>query len=214
MKRLVVSATMDDVGSVVADITSVVEDYFETYEGIPNDEAQEYYRVEVDDFQYKNSDVKAKKITLYAEMSLEDFYLAEKDLNEAVQKLDSDAYFEPVTAGEFICIVVLDRPVKKEDRIFNHKNIDHVVESVARQLGKALDEEFTVTEVDIADPYYVSDEDYDEDMVRIFVSVESDSYESLAYVDFYKSEVVSSLQVKMDLVDQLYSKLVNSVVSK
>lgn len=214
MKRLVVSTTMDDVGSVVADITSVVEDYFEMYEGIPKDEAQEYYRVEVDDFQYKNSDVKAKKITLYAEMSLEDFYLAEKDLNEAVQKLDSDAYFEPVTAGEFICIVVLDRPVKKEDRIFNHKNIDHVVESVARQLGKALDEEFTVTEVDIADPYYVSDEDYDEDMVRIFVSVESDSYESLAYVDFYKSEVVSSLQVKMDLVDQLYSKLVNSVVSK
>lgn len=214
MKRLVVSTTMDDVGSVVADITSVVEDYFEMYEGIPKDEAQEYYRVEVDDFRYKNSDVKAKKITLYAEMSLEDFYLAEKDLNEAVQKLDSDAYFEPVTAGEFICIVVLDRPVKKEDRIFNHKNIDHVVESVVRQLGKALDEEFTVTEVDIADPYYVSDEDYDEDMVRIFVSVESDSYESLAYVDFYKSEVVSSLQVKMDLVDQLYSKLVNSVVSK
>lgn len=214
MKRLVVSATMNDVGNVVADITSVVEDYFDRYEGIPKDEAQEYYRVEVDDFQYRNLDAKAKKITLHAEMGLEDFYRVEEKLNKAVQKLDSDAYFEPVTAGEFICIVVLDRPVKKEDRIFNRKNIDHVVESVARQLGKALDEEFAVTEVDIADPYYVSDEDYDEDLVRVFVAVESDSYESLAFVDFYKSEVVSSLQVKMDLADQLYSKLVNSVVSK
>lgn len=214
MKRLVVSATMDDVGSVVADITSVVEDYFETYEGVPKDEAQEYYRVEVDDFQYENLDVKAKKITLYAEMGLEDFYLVEKDLNEAVQKLDSDAYFEPVSGGEFTCVVVLDRPVKKEDRIFNHRNLDSVVESVTRQLGKALDEDFAVTEIEIADPYYVSDEDYDEDMVRIFVSVESDTYESLAFVDFYKSEVVSLQQVKMDLTDQLYSKLVNSVVSK
>ena len=89
-----------------------------------------------------------------------------------------------------------------------------MVDSVARQLGKALDEDFEVTEFDIADPYYTSDEDYDEDLVRVFVAVESDSYESLAFVDFYKSEVVSLQQVKMDLMDQLYSKLVNSVVSK
>lgn len=214
MKRVIKSATMDDLAEAVANVSSVVENFFEDIEGMSSEEAKEYYHVDVDDFKYEHVDGKFKKITVSAEMNLEDFLLIEPALNKAVQSVDPDSYFEPVTSGTFEAVVALSKKEKKEDPIFNHKNIDSAVELVAKQVSKAIGEDFRVEECYIADPYYNVNEEEDENHVRIFVTIESESYESLAFVDFYKDDVVSAQQVRMDLMDELYTKLINSVVER
>ena len=214
MKRMIKSATMDELAEVVADVTSTVEKYFEEFEGLSKEESKEYYRVEVDDFDTGNDSDRVKKITLYAEMGYEDFSYIANELSKSVQSIDPDSYFDVEDTGVFSAFVNLNYKPKEQDSIFNNKNIDPVVDMVCRQVSKALDEDFEVEECYISDPYYSVNGSPDEDHVRIYVTIESDSHESLAYVDFFKSDVVSLQQVKMDLTDELYSKLINNVVNK
>ena len=214
MKRVIKSATMDEFAEVVADVTDAVEWYFEEFEGVSKSDAKDFYDVEVDDFDTGDDLDKVKKITLRSEMNYEDFLLISDRVNRAVQSIDPNSYFDAEDTGVFSALVNLNYKPKEQDPIFNNKNIDPVVDMVCRQVSKAIDEDFKVEECYIADPYYSVNEEPDEDRVRIYVTIESDSYESLAYVDFDKSDVVSLQQVKMDLTDELYSKLINSVVSK
>ena len=214
MKRVIKSATMDEFAEVVADVTDAVEWYFEEFEGVSKSDAKGFYDVEVDDFDTGDDLDKVKKITLRSEMNYEDFLLISDRVNRAVQSIDPNSYFDAEDTGVFSALVNLNYKPKEQDPIFNNKNIDPVVDMVCRQVSKAIDEDFKVEECYIADPYYSVNEEPDEDRVRIYVTIESDSYESLAYVDFDKSDVVSLQQVKMDLTDELYSKLINSVVSK
>lgn len=214
MKRVIKSATMDEFAEVVADVTDAVEWYFEEFEGVPKSDSKDFYDVEVEDFNTGNDSDRVKKITLRSEMNYEDFLLISDKVNKAVQSIDPDSYFDAEDTGVFSALVNLNYKPKEQDPIFNNKNIDPVVDRVCRQVSKALDENFEVEECYIADPYYSVNEEQDDNNVRIYVTIESESYESLAYVDFDKSDVVSLQQVKMDLTDELYNKLINSVVSK
>ena len=211
MKRVFVDSDsfMSRLSTAVADISDAMTEYFETYYGMSRKEAKEYFEVYVEDEpNVSSSKGIAKRVTVRAEIGYEDFNYVSSKLNEAVQAVDKNSYFDAVDAGEYVAVVssVYDQSVQ-EDPIFSQSVATNVASSVAKQISSDVDEEFDVTECYVSAPE-------DEDDVNVYVSIESDLNESLAVVSFDKDDVVSVQQFKMDLTEELYTKLVNSIVPK
>lgn len=216
MKRMIksVEKSIDPNMEVAAECASEVSDIVLNMfmkEGYSRSEAQESFRVSLDSV----SDTE-KRITLAAEISYDEFASIESELDAAVQKADADAYFDAETSGRYVAVLDFSESEKEQDAIFNDQNIRPVVERVLKQLDKQFDDTFSVTDLYYsAEGYYAADEqDDNDDLVRIYVEASGSKYETMAYVDMYKSETLSVSQMKADLTDELYRKLVNAMVSK
>lgn len=216
MKRMIksVEKSIDPNMEVAAECASEVSDIVLNMfmeEGYSRSEAQESFRVSLDSV----SDTE-KRITLAAEISYDEFASIESKLDAAVQKVDADAYFDAETSGRYVAVLDFSESDKTQDAIFNDENIRPVVERVLKQLDKQFDDAFTITDLYYsAEGYYAADEkDDNDDLVRIYVEASGSKYETMAYVDMYKSETLSVSQMKADLTDELYRKLVNGMVSK
>lgn len=213
MKRVFVDSEsfMSRLSTVIADISDVMTEYFETYYGMSRDEAEEYFEVYVEDEpNISSSSGVAKRVTVRAEVGYEDFNYVSSKLNKAVQTLDKNSYFDAVDAGEYVAVVSsnADKDVQ-DDPIFSQSVAADVAAKVAKQISSDVDEKFEVTEC-----YVYVPEDDEDDSVNVYVAVESSSSESLAVVSFEKDDVVSVQQFKMDLTEELYTKLINSIVPK
>lgn len=206
MKRMIKSAVdIDEVAEVTSKVSSIMEDYFVEYEGLSKEEAEQWYRVTLE-----QQGTGTYLIRVQAEIGYDEFQIVEPDLNKAVQSVDKGAYFDAETPGVFVCVIDTNENKEEEDNdpIFNRKNAKEAAESAVRQVSKSLGEDLKVTECEIGtDPE-------DDGVFRVFVTAENDEYEALAYVDLYKSETFSVPQLKADLIENLYSKLMNAVVHK
>lgn len=206
MKRMIKAAVdIDEVAEVTSEVSSIVERYFVEYEGLTKEEAEQWYEVTLEQLEQGKY-----QIRIQAEMGYSDFLTIESDLDKAVQSVDEDAYFDAETTGVFVCVIDTNDEPKEEDSdpIFNRKNAKEAADSAVRQVSKSLGEDLKVTECEIdTDPE-------DDDVFRVFVTAENDEYEALAYVDLFRSETFSVPQLKADLIENLYSKLMNSVVHK
>lgn len=216
MKRMIksVEKSIDPNMEVAAECASEVSDIVLNMfmeEGYSRSEAQESFRVSLDSV----SDTE-KRITLAAEISYDEFASIESELDAAVQKADADAYFDAETSGRYVAVLNFSKSDKAQDAIFNDENIRPVVERVLKQLDKQFDDTFSITDLYYnAEGYYAADEqDDNDDLVRIYVEASGKKYDTMAYVDMYKSETLSVSQMKADLTDELYRKLVNGMVSK
>lgn len=216
MKRMIksVEKSIDPNMEVAAECASEVSDIVLNMfmkEGYSRSEAQESFRVSLDSV----SDTE-KRITLAAEISYDEFASIESELDAAVQKADADAYFDAETSGRYVAILDFSESEKEQDAIFNDQNIRPVVERVLKQLDKQFDDTFSVTDLYYsAEGYYAADEqDDNDDLVRIYVEASGSKYDTMTYVDMYKSETLSVSQMKADLTDELYRKLINGMVSK
>ena len=180
-------------------------------EGYSRSEALQSFRVSLDSV----SDTE-KRITLAAEISYDEFASIESELDAAVQSADEDAYFDTETSGRYVAVLDFSNSDKTQDAIFNDKNIRPVIERVLKQLDKQFEDTFSITDLYYnAEGYYAADEqDDNDDLVRIYVEASGSKYDTMAYVDMYKSETLSVSQMKADLTDELYRKLVNGMVSK
>ena len=206
MKRMIKAAVdIDEVAEVTSKVSSIMEDYFVEYEGLSKEEADQWYRVTLE-----KQEQGKYLIRIQAEIGYDEFQIVEPDLDKAVQSVDKDAYFDAETAGVFVCVIDTNENKEEEDSdpIFNRKNAKEAADSAVRQVSKSLGEDLKVTECEID-----TDPD-DDDVFRVFVTAENDEYEALAYVDLFKSETFSVPQLKADLIENLYSKLMNAVVHK
>lgn len=211
MKRVFVDSDsfMSRLSTAIADISDVMTEYFETYYDMSRDEAEEYFEVYVEDEPNVNSSSGvAKRVTVRAEVGYEDFNYVSSKLNQAVQAVDKNSYFDAVDAGKYVAVVSnISDSGSQDDPIFSQSVAADVADKVAKQISSDVDEKFDVTECYVSVPE-------DEDDVNVYVAIESDSSESLAVVSFDKNDVVSVQQFKMDLTEELYTKLVNSIVPK
>lgn len=207
MKR-VIKDPMDKVASCIADITDALNEHFES-KGMTKSEAKEMYQV-----QLERGDDGEKVITVFAEVNYDEFSSVAPKLNKAVQKLDSESYFDAVEPGVFQAVVNDASKEKNPDPIFNDSNIKPVVERVLRQISNQFGEKLNLDDLYYTADGYVGPGGDDEDLVRIFVEASGSTLETMAYVDMRKSETYSASQMKADLADELYSKLINSTVSK
>lgn len=208
MKITVQAATQDELAEAVSDIAQVLESYFVDYQGMSKEEAEEYYRVSVEDFDGRDNP-SDKLVTVEAEMTYEEFQTVEQRLNLIVDKLDPTAYFEAETTGRFVAVVDMSYEPEPEDNVVNYANVEPAVNKVLRQVSSSLDEDFKVTDLFISTPKEDGRQTY-----RIYVDAESDSYETMAYTDVDKDEVLSVAQMKADMSDDLYGKLINNVVPR
>ena len=205
-----IDPNMEVAAECASEVSDIVLNMF-MEEGYSRSEAQQSFRVSLDSV----SDTE-KRITLTAEISYDEFASIESELDAAVQKVDADAYFDAETSGRYVAVLDFSESEKAQDAIFNDENIRPVVERVLKQLDKQFDDTFSITDVYYsAEGYYAADEqDDNDDLVRIYVEASGSKYETMAYVDMYKSETLSVSQMKADLTDELYRKLVNGMVSK
>lgn len=208
MRITVTAATQDELAETVSDIAQVLESYFVDYQGMSSKEAEGYYRVSVEDFDGRDNP-SDKLITVEAEMTYEEFQTVERRLNSIVDKLDPTAYFEAETTGRFVAIVDMNYEPEPEDSVVNYTNVESAVNKVLRQVSSSLNEDFKVTDLFISTPKEDGRQTY-----RIYVDAESDSYETMAYTDVDKDEVLSVAQMKADMSDDLYGKLINNVVPR
>ena len=205
-----IDPNMEVAAECASEVSDIVLNMF-MEEGYSRSEAQQSFRVSLDSV----SDTE-KRITLTAEISYDEFASIESELDSAVQKVDANAYFDAETSGRYVAVLDFSESEKAQDAIFNDENIRPVVERVLKQLDKQFDDTFSVTDLYYsAEGYYGADEqDDNDDLVRIYVEASGSKYETMAYVDMYKSETLSVSQMKADLTDELYRKLVNGMVSK
>lgn len=208
MKITVKAATQDELAEAVSDIAQILESYFVEYQGMSEEEAEGYYRVSVEDFDGRDNS-SDKLITVEAEMTYEEFQTVERRLNSVVDKLDPTSYFEAATSGRFVAVVDMNYEPETEDSVVNYANVESAVNKVLRQVSSSLNEDFKVTDLFISTPKEGGRQTY-----RIYVDAESDSYETMAYTDVDKDEVLSVAQMKADMSDDLYGKLINNVVPK
>lgn len=208
MKITVQAATQDELAEAVSDIAQVLESYFVDYQGMSKEEAEGYYRVSVEDFDGRDNP-SDKLVTVEAEMTYEEFQTVERRLNSIVDKLDPTAYFETETSGRFVAVVDMSYEPEPEDNVVNYANVEPAVNKVLRQVSSSLNEDFEVTDLFISTPKEDGRQTY-----RIYVDAESDSYETMAYTDVDKDEVLSVAQMKADMSDDLYGKLINNVVPR
>ena len=216
MKRMIKSVeksidpNMEVAAECAGEVSDIVLNMF-MEEGYSRSEAQQSFRVSLDSV----SDTE-KHITLAAEISYDEFASIESELDAAVQKVDANAYFDAETSGRYVAVLYFSESETEHDAIFNDENIRPVVERVLKQLDKQFDDTFSITDLYYsAEGYYAADEqDDNDDLVRIYVEASGSKYETMAYVDMYKSETLSVSQMKADLTDELYRKLVNGMVSK
>ena len=208
MKITVQAATQDELAEAVSDIAQVLESYFVDYQGMSKEEAEGYYRVSVEDFDGRDNP-SDKLVTVEAEMTYEEFQKVEQRLNSIVDKLDPTAYFEAETTGRFVAVVDMSYEPEPEDNVVNYANVEPAVNKVLRQVSSSLDEDFKVTDLFISTPKKDGRQTY-----RIYVDAESYSYETMAYTDVDKDEVLSVAQMKADMSDDLYGKLINNVVPR
>lgn len=208
MRITVTAATQDELAEAVSDIAKVMESYFVDYQGMSKEEAEGYYRVSVEDFDGRDNP-SDKLITVKAEMAYEEFQTVEQRLNSIVDKLDPTSYFEAETSGRFVAVVDMNYKPEPEDSVVNYTNVESAVNKVLRQVSSSLNEDFKVTDLFISVPKNDGRQTY-----RIYVDAESDSYETMAYTDVDKDEVISVAQMKADMSDDLYGKLINNVVPK
>lgn len=205
-----IDPNMEVAAECASEVSDIVLNMF-MEEGYSRSEAQESFRVSLDSV----SDTE-KRITLAAEISYDEFASIESELDAAVQKVDANAYFDAETSGRYVAVLDFSESETEHDAIFNDENIRPVVERVLKQLDKQFDDTFSLTDLYYsAEGYYAADEqDDNDDLVRIYVEASGSKYETMAYVDMYKSETLSVSQMKADLTDELYRKLVNGMVSK
>ena len=208
MKITVKAATQDELAEAVSDIAHVMESYFVDSEGVSRKAAEKYYRVSVDDFDGRDNS-SDKLITVEAEMTYEEFLTVKSRLDSIVDKLDPTSYFDAETSGRFVAVVDMNYEPEPEDDVVNYANVESAVNKVLRQVSASLDEDFKVTDLFISTPKEEGRQTY-----RIYVDAESDSYETMAYTDVDKDEVLSVAQMKADMSDDLYGKLINNVVPK
>lgn len=208
MRITVTAATQDELAEAVSDIAQILESYFVEYQGMSEEEAEGYYRVSVEDFDGRDNS-SDKLITVEAEMTYEEFQTVEQRLNFIVDKLDPTSYFEAETSGRFVAVVDMNYEPEPEDDVVNYTNVESAVNKVLRQVSSSLNEDFKVTDLFISTPKEDGRQTY-----RIYVDAESDSYETMAYTDVDKAEVLSVAQMKADMSDDLYGKLINNVVPK
>lgn len=213
MKRVFVDSDsfMSRLSTAIADISDVMTEYFETYYDMSQDEAEEYFEVYVEDEpNVSSSSGVAKRVTVRAEVGYEDFNYVSSKLNQAVQAVDKNSYFDAVDAGEYVAVVSnISDSGSQDDPIFSQSVAEDVAAKVANQISSDVNEKFKVEEC-----YVYVPEDEEEGPVNVYVALESDSNESLAVVSFEKNDVVSVQQFKMDLTEELYTKLINSIVPK
>lgn len=205
-----IDPNMEVAAECAGEVSDIVLNMF-MEEGYSRSEAQQSFRVSLDSV----SDTE-KRITLAAEISYDEFASIESELDAAVQKVDANAYFDAETSGRYVAVLDFSESETEHDAIFNDENIRPVVERVLKQLDKQFDDTFSITDLYYsAEGYYAADEqDDNDDLVRIYVEASGSKYETMAYVDMYKSETLSVSQMKADLTDELYRKLVNGMVSK
>lgn len=216
MKRMIkhaaksIDPNMEIAAECVSEVSDIVLNMF-MEEGYSRSEALQSFRVSLDSV----SDTE-KRITLAAEISYDEFASIESELDAAVQSVDEDAYFDAETSGRYVAVLDFSKSDKAEDTIFNDQNIKPVVARVLKQLDKQFDDTFSLTDLYYnAEGYYApNDQDDNDDLVRIYVEASGSKYDTMAYVDMYKSETLSVSQMKADLTDELYRKLVNGMVSK
>lgn len=208
MRITITAATQDELAETVSDIAQVMESYFVDYQGMSKEEAEGYYRVSVEDFDGRDNP-SDKLITVEAEMTYEEFQTVERRLNSIVDKLDPTSYFEAETSGRFVAVVDMNYEPEQEDDVVNYTNVESAVNKVLRQVSSSLNEDFKVTDLFISTPKEDGRQTY-----RIYIDAESDSYETMAYTDVNKDEVLSVAQMKADMSDDLYGKLINNVVPK
>lgn len=205
-----IDPNMEVAAECVSEVSDIVLNMF-MGEGYSRSEALQSFHVSLDSV----SDTE-KRITLAAEISYDEFASIESQLDAAVQSVDEDAYFDAETSGRYVAVLDFSKSDKAEDAIFNDQNIRPVVERVLKQLDKQFDDTFSLTDLYYSvEGYYAADEqDDNDDLVRIYVEASGKKYDTMAYVDMYKSETLSVSQMKADLTDELYRKLVNGMVSK
>jgi hypothetical protein len=201
---------MELAAECASEVSSIVENMF-MQKGYSRSEARSSFNVSLDSVSDKE-----KRITLAAELSYDEFSSIEQQLDAAVQSVDKNAYFDAETSGRYVAVLDFSESNKAEDAIFNDQNIRPVVERVLKQLDKQFDDTFSITDLYYnAEGYYApDDQDDNDDLVRIYVEASGNKYDTMAYVDMYKSETLSVSQMKADLTDELYRKLVNAMVSK
>lgn len=204
--------SVESVAEVVSNVADVVKSFFVDQYGMDDDEADESYSVSMEpagDGSYR--------ISVNAEFGYDEFAQIAAKLNEALAEVDSEAYFDAEQPGIFSAVVnTKSSSDTEQDPVFNEKNVRSAVVSVLKQLSAKLGEQFSVEDLFIQDNSVLYDEedDMDPDLVRIFVEAVSDSYQTMAYVDLYRFDTFSVAQMKADLSDELYSKLMNAVVPK
>ena len=205
-----IDPNMEAAAECASEVSDIVLNMF-MEEGYSRSEAQQSFRVSLDSVSGTE-----KRITLAAEISYDEFASIESELDAAVQKVDADAYFDAETSGRYVAVLDFSESDKAQDAIFNDENIRPVVERVLKQLDKQFNDTFSITDLYYsAEGYYAAyEKDDNDDLVRIYVEASGSKYETMAYVDMYKSETLSVSQMKADLTDELYRKLVNGMVSK
>lgn len=215
MKRVIIQRDiMDDVAVAIADITEIVEQYFYESEGFTRQKSHDYFTIVLDtdgteiprDNDFKKGE--EVRIILRAEMLYEDFVSIVDKLNSAVQKIDADAYFDAYDIGIYVCTISLNNSKASEHTIVNQKNVEYAVDRTIKQVNNSLDETFKLIEVYLSEDPNNND---DHDLVRIYVEAQSKDYETLAYMDIRKSDIISVQQLKADIIDEMYSKLINAV---
>ena len=92
------SATNTD--TLKNDITEVVDKVMCDEFGFPEKEASDYYVVEVEPSSEVNN---YTKVEVRAELNYDDLMILCENLDKYVEKLDKNAYFEPVTSGIIEC---------------------------------------------------------------------------------------------------------------
>ena len=213
MKRMIKKpdSNMDAAADCAADVYDVMMNYLKS-EGFSEQEALDTFEVELE-----SVNASKKKIILHAEISYESFMEVAPKLNEAVQAADADAYFDAMQPGIYECVLNFDKAEKQnQNPIFNDSNIKPVVEKVLKKVSNKLGEDFELTDMYYnAEGYKAPNEaDDNDDLVRLYVEAESKSYDTMCYVDMYKSDTISVAQMKADLAAELYSKLINAIAAK
>lgn len=203
--------SVESVAEVVSNVADIIKTYFVQQYGMSDDEADESYQVSMEP-----AGEGTYRISVNAEFGYDEFSQVAPQLNEALAEVDPEAYFDAEQPGIFSAVVRTNKEeAEASDPVFNESNVRSAVESVLRQISSKLNEKFSIEDLYVQDnSTFEEDEGEDRDLVRVFVEAVSDSYQTMAYVDMYRSETFSVAQMKADLSEDLYSKLINAVVPR
>lgn len=208
MKRYIKSSSTsdsfnDNIATVVANIDDIMKDYY-------GSEVNKFYKgVEIQDF-----DNNTKQIEVLVDIPEDEFdnsgLLSRCD--NAVQTLDPASYFWYNGSDRFIALIRDMNSINdttKEDTIVNDKNIEDIAYQISkmfnsRGLGDWYPDECWVETIsNSVSRVHIGLIDYSTDP----------NSKTSATSDVFTDDIISLDQFKYDLIDDIYTKLVNNITS-
>lgn len=190
-----------DLSHLELQISDVVRNYYINTLGYDESEVDSLglYRVDI-----RNNDIEEyTDIYLYAELSLDEFYVISDELNEVVMTVDSGAYFDAHSGGCFVCRIYWENAnsnLTKEER--------QAKEDIQTNIEILLDF-FTTHFDDISDDMQIDEYEYDDG--RLYVEVSFEHFYELPFAINIPEFDLVNVQDYRGFVDRYAPKLFDAV---